>query len=93
MEQDPDDFRDPDDCTGILGDDLAREHIECLTEVGPDAGNRGVHAVAPGLDNTRPIDRKHHPKKKRSRADEIGSLDEPRDEPILDRSLGEDTAA
>ena len=79
--QDADDLHDPDDGTGLIGDDVARERIESLTESGPDAGDRGVLNESPGRDDTSDILREHRPNTGVARAqDELeGSLDEPRE--------------
>ncbi len=55
--QDGDDVRDPEDGTGLIGDDVARDQIEGMTEVGPDLGDKGVDSVAPGRVATIPAPR------------------------------------
>ena len=77
--QDADDLHDPDDGTGLIGDDVARDRIESLTESGPDAGDRGVLNESPGRDDTSNILRKHRPHTKVARArDELeGDTDGP----------------
>ena len=95
MEPDPDDLRDPDDGTGIIEDDVARERIEGLTETGPDSGDRGVISAAPGHDDTSRILRRHQRKTKVARAEDLveDNQDEPRDEFITERKVDEGTAA
>lgn len=93
--EDADDIHDRDDGTGLIGDDVARERIEDLTESGPDWGDRGVLNESPGRDDTSGMLLKHRPKTEVARAQEAmeGNLDEPRDELINDRNADEGTAA
>lgn len=93
--QDADEVRNPDDGTGIVGDDVARERVEELTEVGPDIGDRGVLNPAPGRDDTSAILRKHHRNTETARAQDVveDNFDEPRDERIIDRKVDDGTAA
>jgi hypothetical protein len=93
--QDADDIHDPDDGTGLIGDDVARDRIESLTESGPDSGDRGVLNESPGRDDTSDILRKHRLNTDDARAWEEmeDNLDEPRDELISDRDVDEGTAA
>ncbi len=93
-QDDGDDLR-TDDGTGIVSDDVAQERIEELTEVGPDAGDRGVVNVAPGRDDTSNTLRRHNRSYEAARAEETAeaSLDEPRDEEVGERIIDEDDVA
>jgi len=93
-QDDGDDLR-TDDGTGIVSDDLAQERIEELTEVGPDAGDRGVVNAAPGHDDTSKTLRRHNRSYEAERAEETAeaSLDEPRDEEVGERIIDEDDVA
>ncbi|HWG19995.1 MAG TPA: hypothetical protein VG225_05640 [Terracidiphilus sp.] len=81
--------------TGKIADDLARERIAGMTEVGPDLENKGVVSAVPGRDDTSSILRRHHPNTGLARAQDVveGNLDEPRDEARMDRKVDEGTAA
>jgi hypothetical protein len=81
--------------TGIITDDLAREHMAGVTEVGPELDDKGVNAVVPGRDDTSRVLRRKHPNSEVARAQDVveGNLDEPRDEAITERRADEGTAA
>jgi hypothetical protein len=83
------------DGTGRIVDELAEEEIAEFTEVGPDVDDRGAKSVAPSLDETSSILRRHHPNSSISRAEDIGegNLDEPRDEELGERKVGGGNAA
>jgi N utilization substance protein A len=93
--QDGDDIRDDDDGTGPIEDDVARDQIEGMTEVGPDLIDKGVESVSPGREDTSAALRRLRPTTRIARAeDQVESTsDEPRDEAFMDRESGEDTAA
>ncbi len=95
LTQDGDEFRDDDDGTGLIDDELAEERVEDLTEVGPDLEDKGVINAAPGRDDTSVTLRRHYAKTGSARAEDVAddTLDEPRDEVITDRKIDEDTAA
>jgi hypothetical protein len=91
--QDGDDLRDSQDGTGYIVDDLARDQIEGLTEVGPELADKGVESVAPGRTDTSATLRRHHGNTGIARAEEMDNMDEPRDETISDRKVDKGTAA
>lgn len=93
-QDDGDDMR-TDDGSGIITDDVAQERIEELTEVGPDAGDRGVVNAAPCREDTSKTLRRHNRSYEAARAEETAeaSLDEPRDEEVGERIIDEDDAA
>jgi hypothetical protein len=93
--QDADDIHDPDDGTGLIGDDLARDRIEGLTESGPDCGDRGLLNESAGRDDTSDVLRRHRPNTLDVRAQQEmeDNLDEPRDELLGDRDVDEGTEA
>lgn len=68
--------------SGWIVDDVAEEELAGFTEVGPDLEDRGARSVAPSLDDTGTILRRHRPNVEVSRSEDIleGNLDEPRDE-------------
>ncbi|HEX4284451.1 MAG TPA: hypothetical protein VHZ28_05125 [Terracidiphilus sp.] len=76
--------------SGRIVDDLAEEQIAGFTEVGPDLEDRGARSVAPSLDETSSILRRHHPDA--SNVGE-GNLDEPRDEERGESKVDDGTAA
>ncbi|KAA6461212.1 hypothetical protein DYQ86_13300 [Acidobacteria bacterium AB60] len=83
------------DGTGRIGDDLARERIEAITEVGEDYGDRGAVSVTPGRDDTSRVMRRHNPDNTVAEIEPVveGSIDEPRNEEFGERKIDEDTAA
>ncbi len=92
--QDGDDVLNSEDGSGLIDDDLARDQIEGITEVGPDLADKGVDNVAPGRDDTSSTIRRHRPAGMGSSESAVeANLDEPRDETIMDREEDEDTAA
>ena len=93
--QDGDDIRDCDDSTGPIEDEIARDQIEGMTEVGPDLADEGADSIAPGSEDTSATLRRLRPTTRISRAEDQmeASPDEPRDEAFTDRESGEDTAA
>jgi transcription termination/antitermination protein NusA len=95
LTQDADEFRDSDDGTGLIDDELAEERVEDLTEVGPDLDNKGVVNAAPGRDDTSSTLRRHYANAPSGQAEDVtdDNLDEPRDEVLTDRNFDEDTAA
>jgi len=82
------------DGSGRIVDELAKEEIAEFTEVGPDVDDRGAKSVAPSLDDTSSILRRHHPNTI-ARAEDLveGNLDEPRDEERGERRADEGNAA
>jgi len=93
--QDGDEFRDPDDGTGRIDDEIARDQIEGMTEVGSDLVDKGVDSVAPGSDDSSDTLRRHRPATQIIRAGNQveATPDEPRDEAFTDPEAGEGTAA
>jgi hypothetical protein len=81
--------------SGRIVDELAEEELAGFTEVGPDVEDRGARSVAPSLDDTSSILRRHHPNSSIGRSEDIveGNLDEPRDEERGERKVDEGTAA
>jgi N utilization substance protein A len=81
--------------TGVIADDVAREQIAGVTEVGPELDDKGVNSVVPGRENTSARLRRHHPDTALARSENVveGNLDEPRDELRTDRKVDEGTAA
>lgn len=81
--------------TGLIGDDLAREHMAGATEVGPELDDKGVNVVVPGRDNTSNRLRRRHPDTTIARAQNVveGNLEEPREEARTDHKVDEGTAA
>ena len=88
-------FRDPRDASGRVVDEVARQRIAAVTEVGKDLDDKGVNVVTPGRDDTSSIIREHHPNTGLARAQDVveGNLDEPREESRTDRKVDEGTAA
>lgn len=82
------------DGSGKIVDELAEEEIAQFTEVGPDVDDRGAKSVAPSLDDTSSILRRHHPNTSIARAQDVveGNLDEPRDEERIEPKVDEGTA-
>jgi transcription termination/antitermination protein NusA len=82
------------DGTGRIVDELAEEEVAEFTEVGPDVADRGARSVAPSLDDTSSILRRHHPNTSIARSQDVveGNLDEPRDEERGERKVDEGTA-
>jgi N utilization substance protein A len=95
MTQDGDEFRDSDDGSGLIDDELAEERVEDLTEVGPDVEYKGLVSADPGRDDTSATLRRHYANAGRARDEEVpeDNLDEPRDEVITGRDIDEDSAA
>ena len=89
--QDADDFGDDEDGTGLINDDLARDQIEGMTEVGDELEDKGVDSVTPGRDDTSETLRRHRSNASAADSDAVleGNMDEPRDEVITDRKVGE----
>jgi N utilization substance protein A len=85
--QDDDDIRDDDDGTGPIEDDVARDQIEGMTEVGPDLIDKGVESVSPGREDTSATLRRLRPTTRIARAEDQvdATRDEPRDEFFADR--------
>ena len=83
------------DGTGRIVDDLAEEEIAEFTEVGPDLEDRGARSVAPSLDETSSILRRHLRSTSITRSEGVveGNFDEPRDEERGERKADEGTAA
>jgi N utilization substance protein A len=93
--QDGDEFRDPDDGTGRIDDEIARDQIEGMTEVGPELVEKGVDSVAPGSDDSSDTLRRHRPATRIMRAgDQVErNQEEPRDEVFTDREADEGAPA
>jgi len=74
------------DGTGRVVDDVAEERLARFTEADPMQSDLGAISVAPGLDNTSAVLRRHHPNTEIARFDALveGNLDEPMDETIND---------
>ena len=87
--------RDTRDGTGKIVDEVAREHMAGLTEVGHDLDDKGVVSAVPGRDNPSGILRRHHPNTEIARAQDVveGNVDEPRDEGRMERKVDDGTAA
>ena len=87
MEQDGDEFRDSEDGTGVIDDDLARGQVEEMTESGPELVDKGVDNVTPGRDDTSATLRRHYRNAGVEQAENLteDTLDEPRDEAFVDR--------
>lgn len=87
--------RDTRDATGKIVDELARERMAGMTEVGPELEDKGVVSAVPGRDNPSGILRRHHPNTEIARAQNVveGNQDEPRDEALMERRADEGTAA
>lgn len=68
--------------SGRIVDDLAEEEIAGFTEVGPDIEDRGARSVAPSLDDTSAILRRHQANASIAGSADVveSNLDEPRDE-------------
>lgn len=81
--------------SGHVEDELAEDRIARLTEVGPSAGEQGVTVSAPGRDDTSFAIRRHHPDSERGRTESIveGSVEEPRDEELIEREIDEGPGA
>jgi transcription termination/antitermination protein NusA len=79
--------------TGKIDDDVAREHIAGVTEVGPELDDKGVNAVVPGRDDTSRVLRRRHPTIARAEDVVEGNLEEPREEATGERKVDEGTAA
>lgn len=92
--QDGDDILDAEDGTGPIEDDIARDQIEGMTEVGPNLVDEGVDSVAPGREDTSATLLRVRPTTRIARAErQVESTeDEPRDEAFSDRDPNEDTA-
>lgn len=86
--------RDTRDGTGKIVDEVAREHMAGMTEVGPELDDKGVVSAVPGRDNPSGILRRHHPNTEVARAQDVveGNLEEPRDEGRMERKVDEGTA-
>lgn len=86
---------DTHDGSGRIVDELAEEELAGFTEVGRDLEDRGARSVAPSLDETSSILRRHHPNSSVARSEDVieGNLDEPRDGGLGDREVDEGTAA
>ena len=94
LSQDDDDIRDTADGTGRINDDVARDQIEGMTEVGSELVDKGVDVVVPGRDDTSATLRRHQTNFGDGSDSVVeGNMDEPRDESLMDRSVDEDTAA
>jgi hypothetical protein len=93
--QDDDSMQNTSYGTGKIVDDVARDRMAGMTEVGRDLDDKGVNSVVPGRNNTSSALRSHRPNTGIARAQDIGegNLDEPRDEGRLDRKVDEGTAA
>jgi hypothetical protein len=78
--------------SGWIVDDLAEEEIAGFTEVGPDLEDRGARSVAPSLDDTSAILRRHQANARSVDVVE-SNLDEPRDEERGEPMADDDTAA
>jgi hypothetical protein len=81
--------------TGKIVDEVARDHMAGMTEVGRELDDKGVNSVVPGRDNTSSVLRRRHPDTGVARAQDVveGNLEEPRDEGRMDRKVDEGTAA
>jgi len=81
--------------TGKIVDEVARDHMAGMTEVGRELDDKGVNSVVPGRDNTSSVLRRRHPDTDVARAQDVveGNLEEPRDEGRMDRKVDEGTAA
>lgn len=86
--------RDTRDGTGKIVDEVAREHMAAMTEVGPELDDKGVVSAVPGRDNPSGILRRHHPNTEVARAQDVveGNLEERRDEGRMEREVDEGTA-
>lgn len=86
--------RDTRDGTGKIVDEVAREHMAGMTEVGPELDDKGVVSAVPGRDNPSGILRRHHPNTEIARAQDVveGNVEEPRDEGRIERKVDEGTA-
>jgi hypothetical protein len=95
LTQDDDSMQNTRYGTGKIVDDVAREHIAGMTEVGRELDDKGVNSVVPGRDNTSSVLRSRHPNTGIARAQDVveGNLEEPRDEGRIDRKVDEGTAA
>jgi N utilization substance protein A len=95
LEQDGDEFRDPDEGTGLIDDELAQERVEEMTEVGPDLDDKGVVTAVPGRENTSEKLRRHYRNTGAAKADEVteDTVDEPRDEAFSKRTGKKGTAS
>jgi hypothetical protein len=79
------------DGSGRVADDVAEEQIAAFTEVGPMVDNRGGESVAPGIEDTSAVLRRHHPYSEAGVASDAiveGNIDPP-----LDEDLEEDAPA
>jgi N utilization substance protein A len=95
LAQDDDSMQNTNYGTGKIDDDLARDRMAGMTEVGPELDDKGVNNVVPGRDNTSSVLRSRHPNTGIARAQNVGegNLDEPRDEGRIDVQVDEGTAA
>jgi len=95
LAQDDDSMQNTRYGTGKIVDDMAKDRIAGMTEVGRDLDDKGVNSVVPGRDNTSSVLRSRHLNTGIARAQNVGegNLDEPRDESKLDRKVDEGTAA
>jgi N utilization substance protein A len=93
--QDGDDGRDDEDGTGSIEDDIARDQIEAMKEVGSDLIDKGVDSVAPGSDDSSDTLRRHRSKTRMGwDEDQVEATpDEPRDEAFADRESSNETEA
>ncbi|MGB9032703.1 MAG: transcription termination/antitermination protein NusA, partial [Acidobacteriaceae bacterium] len=75
---------EPDDSesTGVIRDDVAEERLAELTEVGPDLGEEGAEAVAPGNEDTSEtlVEHETHPEPGEDDAVVGGNVEQVRDE-------------
>ncbi|MFP5236242.1 MAG: hypothetical protein ACLGSD_10085 [Acidobacteriota bacterium] len=87
--------RDTRNGTGKIVDEVAREHMAGMTEVGPELDDKGVVSAVPGRDNPSGILRRHHPNTEIARAQDVveGNVEEPRDEARMERNVDDGTAA
>src|SRR5258708_31550732 len=86
LQQGDDGIRDDEDGTGLIEDDVARDQIEGMTEVGADLVDKGVDNVAPGRDDANATLRRHRPTTRFGHAEDQleANLDEPRHEVFPD---------
>lgn len=87
--------RDTRNGTGKIVDELARERMAGMTEVGPELDDKGVVSAVPGRDNPSGILRRHHPNTEIARSQDVveGNMEEPRDEGRMERKVDDGTAA
>jgi len=95
LTQDDDSMQNPQYGTGKIVDDVARDQMAGMTEVGRELDDKGVNSVVPGRDNTSSVLRSRHPNTGIARSQDVveGNLEEPRDEGRMDRKVDEGTAA